>query len=166
MGMWKNFTSTNVCEMPFLQKNRVIETLSFLFIVLYVYTATDKLVHHTKFAFTLGQFPFIGRLHLVLSWLIPVLEILVALLLILPKGRKAGFVGAFGLMSLFTLFAECMLLFSPRLPCSCGGVISQLSWTQHFVFNLMFVLLSLLGIHLVKTTKDVIAINRVSRKPV
>jgi hypothetical protein len=32
------------------------------------------------------------------------------------------------------------LLVFGRIPCSCGGLISSLSWTQHLFFNLFFLL--------------------------
>ena len=31
-----------------------------------------------------------------------------------------------------------MFLFTPELSCSCGGVIKQMNWTQHLIFNIFF----------------------------
>jgi hypothetical protein len=40
-----------------------------------------------------------------------------------------------------------MVLTSANLPCSCGGVIQQLSWKQHIVFNISFIVLGIAGIY-------------------
>ncbi|MDX1365731.1 MAG: hypothetical protein R3243_16110, partial [Arenibacter latericius] len=50
------------------------------------------------------------------------------------------------LMILFVGYTVAVLFFAPTLPCSCGGIISLLSWEQHLVFNLVFLLLSIVGI--------------------
>jgi hypothetical protein len=39
-----------------------------------------------------------------------------------------------------------MVSFDKNLPCSCGGIISKLSWKQHILFNLFFIMLSITGI--------------------
>jgi len=43
-----------------------------------------------------------------------------------------------------------MKAFVEKLPCSCGGVIAKLSWNQHLLLNLGFVLLALGAIALLK----------------
>jgi phage shock protein PspC (stress-responsive transcriptional regulator) len=46
-----------------------------------------------------------------------------------------------------------MLISDERLPCSCGGVLQQLSWKQHLIFNLFFLLLAVVGIVLESNPK-------------
>ena len=29
-----------------------------------------------------------------------------------------------------------ILIYSPYVPCSCGGIVSALSWTQHLILNI------------------------------
>jgi hypothetical protein len=53
-------------------------------------------------------------------------------------------------MTAFTLYIGYMVSFAEKLPCSCGGVISKMTWNQHLVFNIFFTLLSLLGVILEK----------------
>ncbi|MFX9224384.1 MauE/DoxX family redox-associated membrane protein, partial [Acinetobacter baumannii] len=67
---------------------------------------------------------------------------------------------------MFTSYISYMVLFIPNLTCSCGGVIKEMSWRQHLGFNLFFIIISIVGILLQQRTKDFIAINRQSRKPV
>ena len=79
------------------------------------------------------------------SWLITFIELCVALLIAWPKTRLKGLYGALALMLLFTGYTVAILFFAPYTPCSCGGVISLLSWEQHLIFNIVFLLLSVLG---------------------
>jgi hypothetical protein len=39
-----------------------------------------------------------------------------------------------------------MLIVKNDLPCSCGGVIQQMTWQQHILFNVVFIILSRIGI--------------------
>ena len=80
------------------------------------------------------------------SWAIPLLELTVALLLIWKKTRLMGLYGAMGLMLLFTGYTLAIIFIAPYRPCSCGGVISLLSWEQHLVLNLVLLLLVLMAI--------------------
>ncbi|WP_442892031.1 hypothetical protein [Chryseobacterium sp. VD8] len=36
------------------------------------------------------------------------------------------------------------------MPCSCGGVIKNLTWPQHLIFNLFFVVITSLAIRVNK----------------
>ncbi len=46
---------------------------------------------------------------------------------------------------LFAGYIGYMLVFVKHLPCSCGGVLQGLSWGQHLLFNLLFLLLAVMG---------------------
>jgi hypothetical protein len=43
-----------------------------------------------------------------------------------------------------------MIKFYTKLPCTCGGVISKMSWPQHVLFNSGFMILAIVGIQLEK----------------
>jgi len=70
---------------------------------------------------------------------VPVIELCIALLLFIPATAKAGMTAGVSLLLLFTAYIIYMITTDPNLPCSCGGVIQQLSWKQHIVFNLFFI---------------------------
>lgn len=142
------------------------EILAFVFILLFTYTAIDKLLDYANFKALLTQSPIIGKKASVAAWLLPSLELLAALLLFFPTTRRLGFKITLGLMSLFTLYVAYMLLFVPNLPCSCGGIISSLTWKQHLLFNVVMTVLSVFGIWRMNKHKIFIAINRSSRTPV
>jgi hypothetical protein len=46
------------------------------------------------------------------------------------------------MMSLFTAYLIIMLKFSYHIPCSCGGVLQNLSWNDHIVFNTFFIVIA------------------------
>src|ERR1044072_2670219 len=124
------------------------EIIGGLFILLFLYTALSKLSEIALFRLVLRSSPLISDYANLVSILIPVSEILVSLLLFIPGTRRRGLYAAFLLMLIFTLYLAYMLSFTRQLPCSCGGVISRLSWKQHLVFNIAFTLLAIAGIRL------------------
>ena len=78
--------------------------------------------------------------------MVPLAELAVALLLVKSRTRLIGLYGALGLMLLFTGYTVAIVFIAPYRPCSCGGVISLLSWEQHLVLNVVLLLLALLAI--------------------
>ncbi len=123
-----------------------IEIVSALLILLFLYTR--------------------GTYSVLLSWAIPVVEIITSALLFIPATRKRGLQLSFTLMLFFTTYIAYMILFASNLPCSCGGVLQELSWTQHLVFNIIFLLLNIFALWHYRRNELFIAINRNSRTPV
>ncbi|MCE7056817.1 hypothetical protein LZF95_19205 [Algoriphagus sp. AGSA1] len=75
----------------------------------------------------------------VLLYVLPVVEMVVAVLLLAPGWRRVGLLLSVVLLSLFTGYVALVWLgFAERVPCSCGGVLSGLGWGEHLVFNLVF----------------------------
>lgn len=109
-------------------------------IFLFTYTASSKLLNPESFELTLAQSPLIKNQAAWLSWLVPVAELLLVLLLLAHKTMQAGLVGSLLLMGLFTAYIAYMVVFVPNLPCSCGGVVSELSWQGHLLMNSLLML--------------------------
>jgi putative oxidoreductase len=128
------------------RRNVLVEIIGSLLILLFVYTAISKLMDIPKFTFTMSRSPLIGNSASFLALAVPVIELLIAALLFVPRTRLLGLYGSLGLMTAFTLYIGYMLSFADKLPCSCGGVIGKMTWNQHLVFNIFFTLLSLLGV--------------------
>tara|TARA_R110002096_G_scaffold37468_1_gene104014 strand:+ start:2018 stop:3535 length:1518 start_codon:yes stop_codon:yes gene_type:complete len=121
--------------------------VSLLFIVLFVYAAASKLLDFENFRVQLGQSPMLSAYAGWIAWLLPIFELIIVLLLCFPKTQLWGFIGGFLLMIMFTTYIYIVLNFSSFIPCSCGGVLEQLSWTEHLVFNGVFILLAILGLY-------------------
>lgn len=131
-----------------MKKSTTIEIICGLLILLFVYTAISKLLSYKYFVAVLDQSPLIQGKAGVIGWLLPGVEVCVSLLLLLPSTKELGLYLSFGLMVLFTAYIAYMVMFTPHLPCSCGGVIKQLSWKQHLIFNAFFILIASIGIWL------------------
>ena len=123
-----------------------VEIICFLFIFLFVYAALSKLLDFQNFLAQLGQSPLLGRIVWWVAWIIPLTEILISIMLMLSRWRRLGLYASFCLMVMFTCYIIAITRFSTHIPCTCGGVLQNMRWNQHLVFNLGFVLLSLMGI--------------------
>ncbi len=55
-------------------------------------------------------------------------------------------------MIAFTAYIFIILNYSSYVPCSSGGILQDLGWTEHLVFNLFFVFLALIALILSKTS--------------
>ena len=129
-----------------MKKRSIVEIISALLAFLFIYAALSKLLDFDKFKYQVSQSPFIANNSRFIVWVIPFGELLISILLIIKRTRFAGLYFSFFLMLLFSGYLFIMLRYSSYLPCSCGGVLSIMSWKQHFVFNLAFSVLSLTGI--------------------
>jgi hypothetical protein len=94
----------------------------------------------------LSRSPLIGGKAVVVALALPIAEGIVAGLLFFPKTRLWGLYGSSALMIMFTLYLAYMISFTPHLPCSCGGVLKQMTWRQHLIFNIFFLMISLTGL--------------------
>ena len=126
--------------------NTIIEIIAAFFIILFIYTAINKLSAISQFQNVLTKSPVIGKMAYPIGWIIPVSELAIVALLFFPVTRSAGIYCSLLLMSAFTIYLVYMLAFSPWLPCSCGGVLSKMSWKQHILFNISFIVLALCAI--------------------
>ncbi|MCR9229290.1 MAG: hypothetical protein NXH90_17855 [Flavobacteriaceae bacterium] len=128
----------------------IIGTITTLLVVLFVYTASSKLLDLGLFEWRLGRMPYIWSYANSLSWGVPLLELVIAGLLVVPKLRVLGLYASGILLTLFTTYVIAVLQFSDHIPCSCGGALSALGWDDHIVFNALFMALALVAIVLSK----------------
>jgi hypothetical protein len=131
-----------------LKTNFILNLIVAAFIFLFTYTAISKIVSHELFRNTLDRSPLIGNYATLLSIALPVTELVVAGLLFFRRLTLAGLYSSFLLMSVFTLYLTYMILFDEELPCSCGGVLQQMSWQQHLWFDIFLTGLAGWGIYL------------------
>jgi uncharacterized membrane protein YphA (DoxX/SURF4 family) len=132
-----------------------VDIVVFSYILLFVYAALTKLLDYQKFVVQLGQSPILTNYAQVLAVVVPFIELGISLMLIFPKTRLKGLYAAFGLMVMFTTYIVLASRFSDYVPCSCGGVLEGMTWTQHLIFNTVFVLLALIGILLQPNIRNV-----------
>ena len=112
--------------------------ISLTLCLLWMYAASAKILEYEQFETQISQVPFLKPFAGILVWIIPFLEYSLAALLLVSKTRWSGLIGSTILISVFTVYIAGMISFNPELPCSCGGIINNLTWQQHLVFNLFF----------------------------
>lgn len=132
-------------------KSKLYFSCCFLLIFLFTYTAVSKWLNMEAHLYAMRNQPFSRPLNNLLAYSIPVVEIIAAGLLLVQRTRLVGLFIAFVLMALFTGYVAMVLsnVFG-RIPCSCGGVLEQLGWKEHLVFNLFFLVISITAIRLHK----------------
>jgi Methylamine utilisation protein MauE len=126
----------------------IVEIISCLFIILFVYAALSKLLDYENFTVQIGNSPILTKISKQIAWFIPTTEIFLAAFLASTKHRLTGLYGSLTLMAIFTSYIIAILQFSYTIPCSCGGVLQKLSWQEHLVFNIGFTILAAAGIML------------------
>lgn len=131
-----------------INKSSVVDIIMALFMTLFFYAAIIKLFDYDAFRVQIGRSPLIMYQAPTLAWFVPTIEILAGILLFIPRTRMIGLYLCFTIMFAFTIYIAYMLIFSPTLPCSCGGILSKMGWTEHLIFNAVFTLLAITGIYL------------------
>ena len=129
-----------------MKKSTVVEIISSLLVLLFMYAAVSKLLDYQTFKVQLSKSPFITQFASITAWALPIGEILVGLALTFKRTRLIGLYVSLFLMTMFTAYIYAMLHYSYYIPCSCGGILSEMTWTQHLWFNIGFVVLSITGI--------------------
>jgi hypothetical protein len=137
-----------------LNRTRTSEIISFLFMILFMYAATSKLLEYSDFVTQISSSPLIATYANILAWAVPTIEFITALILFIPSLRMLGLYLSFTIMLSFTLYIFIILNFSPKVPCSCGGILSSMEWKEHFIFNIAFTILAILGLHFEKNAKQ------------
>lgn len=121
------------------RKFLIIEIICCLLIILFLYASVTKLLNPYALRHDMLNQPFPRWFSRQLIWAVPSLEIVLVVLLVFEATRKWGLWATLVVLLLFTIYAALILLhFFSYVPCGCGGVIRNLTWPQHLVFNLFF----------------------------
>ena len=138
-----NFILSNQGHMG---RKKIVDVIALLFILLFVYAATSKLLDYEKFVVQVGQSPMLTSMAAWIAALVPLVELVIAGLLVFERTRLAGLYGSFCLMIVFTGYIILASRFSDYTPCSCGGVLEGMSWDAHLAFNVFFVGVAIVGV--------------------
>lgn len=135
---------------PLITSNRFWKILSDgaagLLICLFLYTGIDKFYHQASFKDALQKSPVLSSDAGLLAWSLPTAEMMIALALFMPQTKKVGFKASLILLSAFTLYLCYMMVFAPKLPCMCAGLLETLSWNMHLILNVVLIVIAILGL--------------------
>ncbi|MBO3100270.1 MauE/DoxX family redox-associated membrane protein [Gelidibacter pelagius] len=135
-------------------RNYFVEIGIYLCAFLFVYAAVSKLLDFETFETQLGQSPLLSAYAKPVAIGVPLLELLISLLLVFKRTKRIALYGFFAMMVLFTTYIVIILNFTDFVPCSCGGVLEALGWTEHLIFNVCFIILALFALLFEKKQND------------
>lgn len=133
-----------------MSRKITLEIITGLLVLLFVYAAVSKLSIYGTFKMQLLKSPYTTSFASDIAWSLPAVELGAATLLIIKRTRLLGLYLSFFLMLLFTGYIYAILHFSSYVPCSCGGILSKMNWGTHFLLNIFFTMLAVIGIVLDK----------------
>ena len=136
------------------KRRTIIEIITVLNIILFLYTGIAKIMDYSIFKEQLALSPILSWAAEPVALLLPGVEFIIVLILVIPRWRLKGLYASLTIMTLFTIYIIALFSISSEMPCSCGGIIEQLSWKQHIVFNSAFILTNIWGIILLKKEKN------------
>ncbi len=137
-----------------MKRHIIVEIIVFFFILLFVYAGVSKLMDLQKFRIQIGQSPILANIAGLVAIAVPLIEVLIAIALVFPKTRLPGLLASLCLMIMFTTYIVLIMNSGEHIPCSCGGVLQQLNWRDHLIFNIVFVILGILGTFLQYNNPD------------
>jgi putative oxidoreductase len=118
-----------------------------LMALLFTYAGFSKFLRLSLFNYQMHNQVFPLWMVPIITWTVPLMELIIVGLLFFPGMRQVGLWAAFLLMSLFSVYIGLVLLHVfHRIPCSCGGVINHLGWREHLLFNLFFTEVAWIGV--------------------
>src|SRR5699024_4585949 len=125
-----------------LVRNSIVQIVCYLLALLFIYTGVSKLLDIGIFQSQIAQSAMLAPYAKILAWVVPLVELILAGMLLISGTRLWGLLGSTVLMLGFTIYVYLIWTYSPSLPCSCGGVLEAMDWEAHLYFNLGFTLLA------------------------
>jgi len=130
-----------------MKKLAILNFICTAIIALFTYAAFSKLFNLTAFVKGMQSQPLPVWLIQLSLFMLPVNELAIPILVMLHKTRKTGLYLSFILFLLFTIYSIAILLHQfNHIPCSCGGLIQELSWKQHLFLNIAGMALTITAI--------------------
>lgn len=116
-------------------------TLLLLFVL--AYTTASKAFNFPHFSRAMLSQPIPKVWASVLTYAIPILELIAVIAILLPTWRKIGLGITAGIMTAFTFYVLYIKMTGlHNTTCPCGGLFASLTWNQHLIVNLLLTILS------------------------
>lgn len=125
-----------------------ISITAYFFVLLFVYAAVSKILDFENFQVQIAQSPLLSTYAGFISYAVIIAELLFSFLLIIPRYRLYGLYGSLALMASFTIYIYLIIHYSEFVPCSCGGILEELGWEEHLIFNTGCIIIAVIAIYL------------------
>lgn len=126
----------------------IVKVITYFFILLFCYAAISKILDFENFQVQIGQSPLLTAYAGAISYGVIVIEFIIVAMLTIPLTRISGLYASTALMSAFTIYIFLILNYSEFVPCSCGGILEKMNWTEHLIFNVTCVVIGIVAIYL------------------
>jgi hypothetical protein len=140
-----------------MKRTTIVELIALFFTMLFLYTGIAKLIDYNVAKEQIALSPLLAPVSSEVVIMLPLIEIIAAALLFIPSTRRIALIASLGLMLLFTAYVAYILLYNDQLPCTCGGVLQEMTWPQHLFFNIACISLLISAIFLNRPRKHKIA---------
>jgi hypothetical protein len=121
------------------KRTTIVEIISGLLLIFFVHSAISNLINTQSLKNLLAFYTQYGA---VIAWTIICLEILVVVLLFMPRTRLAGFI----ITILLSVLAGYFVIKLPHYPHHFGGILNNFSDTQHIMFYTLLSVMSIVGL--------------------
>ncbi|UJP65823.1 MauE/DoxX family redox-associated membrane protein [Mongoliitalea daihaiensis] len=112
---------------------------------LWTYSGFEKLIAWDRSWSAFHNQTFPSDLAAILSYVVPISELVLAMLLILGRTRWWGLMGSVLLLTVFSTYVGLVWWGAfPRVPCNCAGFIESIGWGAHLVMNLSLISVTVL----------------------
>jgi len=132
-------------------RSHFVNTISISLTILFLYTGISKVIDYDIEKQQLLLSPVLRPVASWIALLLPLIEVIVAVLLFLPKWRRLGLYSALLLLSIFSGYIITIFSFNQKIPCSCGGIIDFLSWKTHLILNFFLIAALIIAIYLIRS---------------
>lgn len=129
-----------------MKQKSVVELFVTILVFVFLYTAANKLLEPRIFRYSLSQSPVLKQAADYITYALPVAELLTVILMIVPRTRLLGLYVVSAMLTVFTVYLIWMVMFTPKLPCGCGGIIAKLGWRNHIFVNLALLGMAIGGV--------------------
>jgi hypothetical protein len=124
---------------------KISNTCALLLIFLMLYASISKIFEYNIFIQQLRLSPFFAIGHTkTIALMVLSLEMIIAVLFLIPHAQNIAFLLSLCLLTSFTVYIH-IIQYSEFIPCSCGGILGKLSWNDHIIFNIFFIIISFFG---------------------
>ncbi|AWW33043.1 hypothetical protein DN752_04320 [Echinicola strongylocentroti] len=126
-----------------------VTVISVLLLGIWSYSGLEKLINWDGSLAAFHNQPFPDGLAERLAYAVPVIELVLAVLLLTSTLRWWGLLGSVMVLSVFTTYIGLVWwnVFE-RVPCNCAGFLESMGWTGHLYFNGLMLLLGTIALKL------------------
>lgn len=124
----------------------VLNIIIMLLVIIWVFASFSKFLDFNTFQKQLEGSHITSIAEIFLSYFLPVLQLVAVAMLVANKWRRIGLIFSLVLLVVYTVYIIYILNFAPSVPCSCISIFKSMSWTNQLQFNIIMMLINIVGI--------------------